>query len=141
MDSDKTVDPEAVVLVREPYSLFTRNERRCITAMAAYAASFSTLSSFIYFPALPQLADTLSVSVDAINLTVTTYMAVATVAPTLMGDVADVLGRRPTYFISLSLYVVTNIATALAKSYVSLLILRLFQGLFISGNSVSQCTT
>lgn len=117
----------------ESYSVFTRREKRCITAMVAYAAAFSTLSSFIYFPALGQLAESLSVSVDAINLTITSYMAVATVAPTLLGDAADVLGRRPACVVALGLYVATNIATALSRSYVALLVLRLFQAFAISG--------
>ncbi|KAI6365687.1 hypothetical protein MCOR25_005296 [Pyricularia grisea] len=117
----------------ETYSVFTRAEKRCITAMVAYSAAFSTLSSFIYFPALTQLAESLSVSIDAINLTITSYMAVATVAPTLLGDAADILGRRPACVFSLSLYVVTNLAMALSKSYVALLVLRLFQAFAISG--------
>jgi MFS family permease len=136
MDSNDRRDEEIVPMAQEKYSVFTKNEKRCITAIAAYAASFSTLSSFIYFPALPRLAADLSVSVDAINLTVTTYMAMATIAPTLMGDAADVLGRRPACLVAFCLYVVTNIATALTKSYVALLVLRLFQALFISGSYI-----
>ncbi|TLD28420.1 hypothetical protein PspLS_03372 [Pyricularia sp. CBS 133598] len=135
MDTAKAQTPSSGELPPSPetYSVFTRAEKRCITAMVAYAAAFSTLSSFIYFPALTQLAESLSVSIDAINLTITSYMAVATVAPTLLGDAADVLGRRPACVFSLSLYVVTNLATALSKSYVALLVLRLFQAFAISG--------
>ncbi|KAK6063191.1 hypothetical protein SCUP515_12631 [Seiridium cupressi] len=72
----------------ERYSVFTTIEKWCITAMVAYAAWFSTLSSFIYYPAIQSLAKSLSVSVAQINLTVTSYMAVATLAPTLVGDAA-----------------------------------------------------
>lgn len=99
---------------------------------------FSTLGSFIYFPALTQLAESLSVSIDAINLTITSYMAVATVAPTLLGDAVDVLGRRPACVFSLSLYVVTNLATALSRSYVTVLVLRLFQAFAICGELETQ---
>ncbi|KAH9434247.1 hypothetical protein MCOR02_006266 [Pyricularia oryzae] len=99
---------------------------------------FSTLGSFIYFPALTQLAESLSVSIDAINLTITSYMAVATVAPTLLGDAVDVLGRTPACVFSLSLYVVTNLATALSRSYVTVLVLRLFQAFAISGELETQ---
>ncbi|TLS23924.1 hypothetical protein PpBr36_08242 [Pyricularia pennisetigena] len=135
MDTEKARSPSSVERPPSPdtYSVFTRTEKRCITAMVAYAAAFSTLSSFIYFPALTQLAESLSVSIDAINLTITSYMAVATVAPTLLGDAADILGRRPACVLSLSLYVVTNLATALSRSYVALLVLRLFQAFAISG--------
>ncbi|KAI2466516.1 multidrug resistance protein [Annulohypoxylon bovei var. microspora] len=106
------------------YSVFTKTEKWCIISMVSYAAWFSTLSSFIYFPAVHLLSEQLAVSVDKINLTITSYMAVATIAPTLVGDAADVLGRRPVYMITLSLYVASNIAIALSKSYNALLGLR-----------------
>lgn len=117
----------------EKYSVFTTTEKWCIVAMVSYAAWFSTLSSFIYYPAIKLLSQTLSVSIDKINLTVTSYMAVATVAPTLVGDAADVLGRRPIYVVTLSLYLAANIAIALSNSYVVLLSLRVLQALAISG--------
>lgn len=117
----------------ERYSVFTTGEKWCIVAMVSYAAWFSTLSSFIYYPAIHVLSQTLSVSVDKINLTVTSYMAVATIAPALVGDAADVLGRRPIYVITLSLYLAANIAIALSKSYSALLSLRVLQALAISG--------
>ncbi len=60
-------------------------------------------------------------------------MAVATVAPTLVGDAADVWGRRPIYVITLSLYLGANIAIALSTSYSALLGLRVLQALAISG--------
>lgn len=117
----------------EKYSVFTTTEKWCIVSMASYAAWFSTLSSFIYFPAIPLLSETLDVSVDKINLTVTTYLAIATIAPTLVGDAADMLGRRPIYIGILSLYIVSNIAIAAAESYPALLGLRIMQALAISG--------
>ena len=60
-------------------------------------------------------------------------MAVATIAPTLVGDAADVLGRRPVYMIALSLYIGANIAIVLSNTYSALLGLRVLQALAISG--------
>ena len=132
MDTEKISDaPRAETT--EKYSVFTTTEKRCIVAMVSYAAWFSTLSSFIYYPAIHQLSQTFSVSVDKINLTVTSYMAVATVAPTLLGDTADLLGRRPVYVVALSLYIGANIAIVLSDSYSALLGLRVLQALAISG--------
>ncbi|KAI1414615.1 multidrug resistance protein [Hypoxylon sp. FL1857] len=126
-------DTPTVVEIVNNYSMFTTTEKWCIISMISYAAWFSTLSSFIYFPAVHLLSEDLSVSVDKINLTITSYMAVATIAPTLVGDAADVLGRRPVYAVTLSLYVAANIAIALSKSYNALLGLRVVQALAISG--------
>lgn len=137
MVTEKAVEDQETAVSREKYSVFTRAEKWCIVALVAFAASFSTLSSFIYYPALHQLAETLSVSVDEINLTVTSYMAVATIAPTLVGDAADVLGRRPVYMATLSLYVVANVAIALSKSYAALVGLRVLQALAISGTQLT----
>ena len=117
----------------ERYSVFTTVEKYCIVAMVSYAAWFSTVTSFIYYPAIHQLSKTFSVSVDKINLTVTSYMAVATIAPTLVGDAADILGRRPVYMVALSLYIGANVAIVLSNDYSALLALRMLQALAISG--------
>ena len=132
MSAEKARDGQRVEVI-EKYSIFTAAEKWCIVAMVSYAAWFSTLSSFIYYPAIHQLSHIFSVSVDKINLTVTSYMAVATVAPTLVGDTADVLGRRPVYVIALSLYIGANIAIVLSNTYSALLGLRVLQALAISG--------
>ncbi|KAJ6000279.1 chloramphenicol resistance protein [Penicillium waksmanii] len=115
------------------YSVFTNVEKWCIVAMVSYAAWFSTLSSFIYYPAIPAISKALGVSVDKVNLTITTYMAIASVAPALVGDTADILGRRPVYILTLSGYFAANFAIALTRSYEALLGLRVLQALCISG--------
>ncbi|KFA67604.1 hypothetical protein S40285_09765 [Stachybotrys chlorohalonatus IBT 40285] len=99
------------------YSVFTGIQKWCIVAMVSFAAWFSTITSFIYYPALQLLSEVFSVSVDRINLSITCYMAVATVAPTLVGDAADVQGRRITYIAALSLYLASNVGLALINSY------------------------
>ena len=115
------------------YSVFTAVEKWCIVAMVSYAAWFSTLTSFIYYPAIHALSRAFSVSIDKINLTVTSYMAVATIAPMLVGDTADVVGRRPVYITVLSVYMGANVAIVLSNTYTALLGLRVLQALAISG--------
>ena len=132
MATEKAMDGQPAEAI-EKYSVFTTAEKWCIIAMVSYAAWFSTLSSFIYYPAIHELSQVFSVSINKINLTVTSYMAVATIAPTLVGDAADVLGRRPVYVIALSLYIVANMAIVLADRYSALLGLRVLQALAISG--------
>ena len=132
MTTEKATDSYPAGTI-EKYSVFTTAEKWCIIAMVSYAAWFSTLSSFIYYPAIHELSQVFSVSVNKINLTVTSYMAVATIAPTLVGDAADVLGRRPVYMITLSLYIAANIAIVLADKYSALAGLRILQALAISG--------
>lgn len=56
------------------HSVFTRNQKRFIVFMAAWAGFFSPVSGNIYFPALNPLAEDLNVSNTLINLTLTSYM-------------------------------------------------------------------
>ncbi|KAL2867265.1 major facilitator superfamily domain-containing protein [Aspergillus lucknowensis] len=115
------------------YSPFSTPQKWTIVAISAYAAWFSTLSSLIYYPAIPSLAASLHTSVSKINLTVTVYMAVASIAPALVGDTADILGRRPVYIVCLGVYAAANLAVAVAETYPTLLGLRVLQALAISG--------
>lgn len=122
----------------ENYSAFRSTEKWLIVAVVSYASWCSNLSAFIYLPALKPLADAFSVSIGQINLTLTVYNAVATVAPTLVGDAADVWGRRPAYLFTLTIFVVSNICLAQATSYSELLGLRVLQTLGQSSKIASD---
>lgn len=117
----------------EDFSVFTLIEKKIIVIIVAFGAWFSTLSSFIYYLAIPSLAKSLNVSVNKIDLTITTYLVVSSIAPAFVGDTADILGRRPVFIVVLCIYFVVNIAIALAKSYPALLALRAVQAGAISG--------
>ncbi|KAM5356572.1 hypothetical protein ACJ41O_003218 [Fusarium nematophilum] len=116
-----------------PYSLFTKNERRWIVALISLAGWFSALSSFIYYPAIPIIAEDLHSSIGMIDLTVTSYLVVSAIAPAIVGDAADTFGRRPLYAATLAFYVAANVGIALQHSAVALLLLRMLQSAGISG--------
>lgn len=119
----------------ESFSSFSLNEKRYIVFLIAAAGWFSTLSSFIYYPVISLVAKDLNTTVAKVNLTVTSYLAISGVAPAFVGDAADMLGRRPLYVITLSIYVLANMAIALQSSFVALLLLRMLQSAGISGES------
>jgi MFS family permease len=48
-------------------------------------------------------------------------------APTVMGDLADMAGRRPVYFLCFVIYIAACIGIASCQNYVSLLVLRCLQ--------------
>ena len=93
----------------------------------------SPLSNFIYYPAISTLATDLSVSVEAINLTITSYMAVSGLVPSILGSIADLFGRRPVYLISFIIYFAANVDLALQHSFSALLVLRMAQSAGSSG--------
>ena len=117
------------------FSSFSRNEKRYIVFLIASAGWFSTLSSFIYYPVISLVAIHLHTTIAKVNLTVTSYLAVSGVVPAFVGDAADMLGRRPLYIITLSIYVLANMGIALQGSFVALLLLRMLQSAGISGES------
>ncbi|KAK7983484.1 hypothetical protein PG989_010886 [Apiospora arundinis] len=91
---EETEDAVAENATEPPYSIFTHGEKVWISSLASFGAMFSTLSSYIYFPALVPMADDFGVSLTLINLTVTSYLVVAGIAPAFMGDLADQGGSQ-----------------------------------------------
>ncbi|KAI0865947.1 major facilitator superfamily domain-containing protein [Xylaria cubensis] len=117
-----------------PYSAFSSRQKKGIVALVAFAGWFSSLSSFIYFPAIPFIATDLGVSVEKINLTVTAYLIASGIFPSLVGEAADNLGRRPVLIVTLCFYVAANIGLALQSSFGLLFFLRIVQSAGISGS-------
>ncbi|KAK9381437.1 major facilitator superfamily domain-containing protein [Kockiozyma suomiensis] len=110
-----------------PYSVFSPQKKRALCAAATCTGLLSPFSTSIYFPSITQVATDLGVSVEKINLTVTTYMIFQGLAPSVWGSFADVLGRRPLYLLTLSIYAVANLALSLQNTYAGLLVLRMVQ--------------
>ncbi|KAH6677029.1 major facilitator superfamily transporter [Plectosphaerella plurivora] len=115
------------------FSTFSLWQKRWILFLAAFASMFSPMSSFIFYPAITSIANDLRVSVDLINLAVTTYMIVSGVVPALIGNAADNFGRRPVYLLVLSIYFVANLGLSLQNTYAGLLVLRMLQSAGSSG--------
>jgi MFS family permease len=119
----------------ERYSVFSIWQKRYIVGIIALAGWFSTLSSFIYYPAITPIARDLQSSIARINLTITSYMVISAIAPAITGDAADLYGRRPLYLVTIGMYLLANIGIAVQSSFVGLLLLRMLQSAGISGQS------
>ena len=123
-----------------PYSAFSIAQRRWIVFLAAFAGWFSTLSSFIFFPAITAVSASLQVSMEAVNLTVMSYLLVSAVVPSIVGSAADSIGRRPVYLVILAIYFVANIGLAVQSSFPALFVLRTVQSAGVSGMRHMQCS-
>jgi MFS family permease len=110
-----------------PYSVFTSKQKALIIAIVSITGTFSAFSSNIYFPAIPAVARDLSVTPELINLTVTSYMILQGLAPSIWGALADVHGRRLTYIITIIIYIGSCVGLAETKHYYQLVILRCLQ--------------
>jgi hypothetical protein len=131
--SDKETAIQETTAALPAYSVFSTRRKKCAVWLIALASWFSPASSFIYFPAIVPLAESLGVSVSKINATVTSYLVVAAVAPTVLGHLADELGRRPVIISMLIIYILANIGLAVQSSYAALLLLRMLQSAGMSG--------
>ena len=120
------------------YSTFSKSQKWAITFLVSFAATFSPLSGFIYYPALTSIARDLGVSVHMIDLTITSYMIVSAIAPSILGDMADRLGRRPVFLLMLSIYLVANVSLAAQSSFAALFFLRMLQSAGSSGTISSS---
>lgn len=87
----------------------------------------SGFASNIYFPALPTIAQDLNVSIELVNLTVTSYLIFQGLAPSLWGPVSDVRGRRMAYCCTFVVFIGACIGLAETRNYATLLVLRCLQ--------------
>ncbi|GKT77553.1 MFS multidrug transporter [Colletotrichum tofieldiae] len=119
--SQPSVEPD------EPYSIFDIRQKRIVVLIVSTAATFSGFASNIYFPALPTIASDLNVSVELVNLTVTTYLIFQGLAPSLWGPISDVKGRRFAYCYTFSVFLGACIGLAETRNYATLITLRCLQ--------------
>ncbi|CAG2010152.1 unnamed protein product [Fusarium graminearum] len=110
-----------------PYTTFGRKQSILILCLASFDASFSPLSSFIFFPAIDDISEGLNVSVLRVNLSIASYMIVAGLAPAILGDLTDKVGRRIVYIFMMTIYCTANIGLALQSNWSALFVLRMAQ--------------
>ncbi len=98
-----------------------------LTAISLAPFSISLLTSAV-LPLLTTLPRTTGLSVGTVNLVVSVTILAGTVATPVLGRLADVVGKRPVYLVSLSLVVVGCVLSAATDNFVVLLLGRLLQG-------------
>lgn len=109
------------------YSVIPKKQRVIIILVAAFSGLFSPLTSAIYLPAMPTIAKDLNVETSLVNLSITTYQIFQGIAPSFIGSLSDIKGRRLAYITSFSIYLVANLALALQNNYPALMVLRCLQ--------------
>ncbi|KAI0406218.1 major facilitator superfamily domain-containing protein [Xylaria palmicola] len=106
-----------------------KEKQACMTVL-------STLTATIYFPLIPMLASQLSVSVQAINLTVTVYVIFQAVSPAIFASLSDSFGRRPVLLGIILIYASATLGLVVNhQSYAVLVVLRGLQS--IGGSATS----
>ncbi|KAI0859547.1 major facilitator superfamily domain-containing protein [Xylaria cubensis] len=111
----------------EPYSIFDKRQKALIVFIAATAATVSGFASNIYFPALATVASDLDVTIELINLTVTSYLIFQGIAPSIWGPLSDAKGRRVAYCCTFLVFLGACVGLAETRNYTTLVILRSLQ--------------
>lgn len=116
-----------------------RMSERRTSVIAAFLVALGPVSMALYTPAMPQLVHAFSSTESAIKLTLSLYFAGFALAQLVSGTTSDVLGRRKTTLIFMSVYLVGSLMAAFAPSVGVLLAGRLVQGIGASvGMTVSR---
>lgn len=71
-------------------------------------------------------------SLQDVNLTITSYLIIQGISPLIWGSLSDALGRRPIYIASFAVYIIANIALSFSPNFAVLL---LFRGLQAAGSA------
>ncbi|KAJ0109110.1 hypothetical protein J7T55_002302 [Diaporthe amygdali] len=130
MSENVSASQEVAVLVNtsdgpsedEDYSVFSDALRLYLTYLLGFVIILSTLTATIYFPLIPMLSAHFSVSIQAINLTVTLYAVCQAISPPLFASLADCYGRRPVLLLLIGIYACASLGLALNRSSYGLLL-------------------
>ncbi|CCH61434.1 hypothetical protein TBLA_0E03800 [Henningerozyma blattae CBS 6284] len=115
-----------------PYSRFGRKEKIFLVIQCAFTGLFSSIAGSIYYPVLSVMEKEFYITEEQVNVSVVVYFIFQALSPTLMGGLADSLGRRPVVLSSIVLYFCACIGLARCTNYSQLIGLRCLQAAGIS---------
>lgn len=95
----------------------------------------------MYLPAFPQLADDLSASTSAVQLTLTGMLAGLAIGQLIIGPLSDALGRRKPLITGLVVHLLASLLCAVAPSVELLSVVRVVQGFAGAAISVVALAT
>ena len=100
---------------------------RWLFAYLAFLSAFAPISTDMYLPALPHMAETYQVSNGVISLTISLFLLVFGSSMLFWGPMADRHGRRPILLIGSSIFLVSSVTIALSENVATLFIWRCVQ--------------
>ncbi|EER35629.1 predicted protein [Candida tropicalis MYA-3404] len=115
-----------------PFTILTPTEKIWLVILISCSGIWSTLSTSIYFPALPELSHDFKISPGMTNISVVTYLIFQGLSPTIIATFADSYGRRPCLIYCLVGYCAVNIAISRVNVFWLLIVLRCIQAATIS---------
>lgn len=105
-------------------------QRGLITISVMLATVMQVLDTTIANVALPSMQTDLGASPDTINWVLTSYIVAAAIATPLTGWVADQIGRKRLFLVSIIGFVLASVLCGLSWNLGAMVAFRLMQGLF-----------
>lgn len=99
-------------------------------------AALPALSTDMYLPSLPDVADDLQASQAAVQFTLSAMLIGGGVGQLVIGPLSDRFGRRLPLMVGISLHVVISMACSIAPDIGTLIGLRILQGFFNAAAAV-----
>ncbi len=99
------------------------------TLSLALLVALGPLSTDMYLPALPSMAEEFSTGSGSIQLTLSLFLAGFALAQIIYGPLSDRFGRKPVLISGLMIFTLSSLACALSDNIVSLIIFRFLQAL------------
>jgi DHA1 family bicyclomycin/chloramphenicol resistance-like MFS transporter len=98
-----------------------------VTALLTAMVALGPVSTDLYLPSLPGLADEFDTGVDDVQLTLSVFLVGLAVAQLVYGPMSDRFGRRPVLLLGLGIYVGASLACMLSPSIFVLIAARFVQ--------------
>nr|WP_320040849.1 MFS transporter [uncultured Desulfobacter sp.] len=99
-----------------------------IVAMLALLSAFPPLSTDLYLPALPHVAEALHTNQTLANLTLSLFLVFFALGILIWGPVSEKYGRKPILLTGLVLYTLGSAGCALSTNAAMLIVSRIVQG-------------
>jgi DHA1 family bicyclomycin/chloramphenicol resistance-like MFS transporter len=103
--------------------------RLSVGALLTALTALGQISTSVYIPSMPAIVRDLATTGDRVNLTLSGFLLGFALCQLVFGPMSDRVGRRPTLFVGLSVYVAASIACALAPNITALILARVVQGM------------
>lgn len=118
----------------------TEGNRHRVLLLTLLLGGYTMLGPFsisTYMPFFPELAEGLAASPDAVQQSLSAYLAAFGFMLLFHGPLSDAFGRRPVILIGLLVFVVASFGAALSTSIEVLVAFRVLQGLSAGAGSIA----
>lgn len=107
-----------------------------LTVLLAALSAIGPLTTDMYLPSLPDIAQRLGASTPQVQFTISAYLIGFAVGQILYGPLSDRHGRKPVLLAAMGLYCAATLVCAISTSIEMLIVARAFQALGGSGGIV-----